>query len=613
MLADRAGISGRQPGRPAPGRSGHAPRHQLPPRRRRSGSPGRQRGAPDPRGPRRPLLGRHLRRPRPDGPRGRHLPPFPPRSQRSLQPVARRSPLPARRQQGQVWVGTAGRLEPHAHRRARKISFQRYTVKDGMSDDAVAAILEDSAGFLWVSTNTGISRLEPLTGKWRNYSAVDGTIEGAYFDGSALRAPDGTLYFGGFNGVTAFNPRAISDNRIPPRAVVDRVPDLQPAGRTGAPGRCLRRRSSAPARSRWRLRFRIFARILGPALRGAAAQPLRLPARRLRPRLGRHRRRASRFATYTNLDPGTYTFRVKAANKDGVWGVPGDPLIITVLPPVWKTWWFRTLAALMLLGCGWLAYRGRLSACAARRRCWSARSARAPRRSNQQNRLLEQQKRELEARALRSRAPARRGRAPPRRRRTPEGGSPAPEGERGAGPPRHLGAVGTPQPCQAQGRGRDPPEVGIPGQHEPRDAHAAGRRDRHARLRAARRQAAAGHARAGGARPGQRPVAAGDHQRPARLLQDRGGQAGDREHRLQPRATRSKTWSACSRSRPRRTASTSPSSWTTACRASWSATRPACARCWSTWSAMPSSSPTQGKVTLRVERAAAGEAPTAST
>ena len=137
---------------------------------------------------------------------------------------------------GTVWVGTAGGLNRMRIDRRGKVSFQRYTVRDGMSDDAIAAILEDSAGFLWVSTNTGISRLEPVTGKWRNYSAIDGTTEGAYFDGSALRAADGTLYFGGFNGVTAFNPLAISDNRIPPRAVITGFQIFNQPVETARPG-----------------------------------------------------------------------------------------------------------------------------------------------------------------------------------------------------------------------------------------------------------------------------------------------------------------------------------------------------------------------------------------
>ncbi|NML62098.1 response regulator [Massilia sp. RP-1-19] len=297
---------------------------------------------------------------------------------------------------GTVWIGTAGGLNRMRIDARGKVSFQRYTVRDGMSDDAVAAILEDGAGFLWISTNTGISRLEPLTGKWRNYSAVDGTIEGAYFDGSAMRAPDGTLYFGGFNGVTAFNPGAISDNRIPPRAVVtgfqifNQPVELARPGLFAGPVERARAITLAASDSVFSLEF--------SGLHYAAPQRNRFAYQLegfdhdwVDTSAGR------RFATYTNLDPGTYTFRVKAANKDGVWGVPGDPLIITVLPPVWKTWWFRTMATLILLGCGWLAYRARLSGLRRQKALLERQVSARTEEIEQQNRLLEQQKRELEA------------------------------------------------------------------------------------------------------------------------------------------------------------------------------------------------------------------------
>ncbi|QNA89024.1 hypothetical protein G4G28_12020 [Massilia sp. Dwa41.01b] len=67
-----------------------------------------------------------------------------------------------------------------------------------------------------------------------------------------------------------------------------------------------------------------------------------------------------RFATYTNLDPGRYTFRVKASNKDGVWNGEGVALAITITPPYWKTWWFRVTAAALLLAMGAAAYRLRV-------------------------------------------------------------------------------------------------------------------------------------------------------------------------------------------------------------------------------------------------------------
>jgi hypothetical protein len=67
-----------------------------------------------------------------------------------------------------------------------------------------------------------------------------------------------------------------------------------------------------------------------------------------------------RFATYTNLDPGRYVFRVKAANKDGLWSSEPVSVELTIAPPVWKTWWFRLLMVAVVLGGAWLLYRVRI-------------------------------------------------------------------------------------------------------------------------------------------------------------------------------------------------------------------------------------------------------------
>src|SRR5690606_3415204 len=69
-----------------------------------------------------------------------------------------------------------------------------------------------------------------------------------------------------------------------------------------------------------------------------------------------------RFATYTNLDPGRYVFRVRASNKDGLWSEDAAELAITITPPYWKTWWFRTLVAAAVLALSYLAYRMRVRA-----------------------------------------------------------------------------------------------------------------------------------------------------------------------------------------------------------------------------------------------------------
>ncbi len=298
---------------------------------------------------------------------------------------------------GTLWVGTAGglnRMSMGADGRAR---FKRYTVRDGMQDEGVAAILEDGRGMLWVSTNSGISRLDPARGQWRHYGAIDGTIEGAYFDGSALRAPDGAMYFGGFNGITAFFPDAIHDNQVAPRAVVtgfqifNRPAEEVHPGLLGAPIEQTTALTLAAADSVFSFEF--------TGLHFAAPQRNRFAYQLV----GFDENwvdtdAARRFATYTNLDPGHYTFRVKAANKDGVWSTQPATLAITILPPWWKTWWFRSAAALLVLGSAWTAYRARLSGLERQKLQLERQVGARTLEIEQQNRLLEKQKGELETR-----------------------------------------------------------------------------------------------------------------------------------------------------------------------------------------------------------------------
>ncbi|MFL6672390.1 MAG: two-component regulator propeller domain-containing protein [Massilia sp.] len=260
---------------------------------------------------------------------------------------------------GCIWVGTAVGLNRMVTAPDGAVSFVRYTAKDGLVDDAVAAMLEDNDGRLWISTTGGLSSFEPASGRWRSYGAADGTIEGAYFDGAALRAADGTLYFGGFNGVTGFDPRAIRDNRIAPRAVVtgfqifnQPIEQARP-GLLHGPIEQAREITLTAADSVFSLEF--------SALHFAAPQRNRF-AYKLEgfDKAWVNTDATKRFATYTNLDPGHYVFRVRAANKDGIWSSAAT-LALTIEPPFWKTWWFRTLALLLVFGAAWAGVKARVS------------------------------------------------------------------------------------------------------------------------------------------------------------------------------------------------------------------------------------------------------------
>jgi len=296
--------------------------------------------------------------------------------------------------EGTLWVGTAVGLNKMVVARDGTPHFQRYTRREGMEDDVVAAMQQDLDGNLWVSTSSGLSRLDPVSGGWRHYNSADGTIEGAYFDASALRAPDGTLYFGGNNGITAFNPRALHDNGIAPRAVITGMlifgqpvsqahPGLLPGPIERASGITLPASDSvfslefsalhfaAPGRNRFAYRLSGFDQEWISADAG------------------------KRFATYTNLDPGNYVFQVRAANKDGVWSDAAASLEITILPPYWKTWWFRALVALLLLGIGYGIYRVRVDGLQRQKDLLEQQVSARTEKIEQQNRLLERQTEEL--------------------------------------------------------------------------------------------------------------------------------------------------------------------------------------------------------------------------
>jgi len=299
---------------------------------------------------------------------------------------------------GNVWVGTAVGLNKMVTASDGSVSFVRYTMRDGLVDDAVAATLEDADGAIWVSTNNGLSRFEPTTNNWRSYTAADGTVDGAYFDASAARAPDGSLYFGGFNGITAFDPRALRYNRIAPRAVItgfqifnrpvqQAYPELLDGPIENMRAITLSARHSvfslefsalhyaAPKRNRFAYKLEGFDQAWVNADAG------------------------KRFATYTNLDPGHYVFHVRAANKDGVWSETPATLAITIEPPAWGTWWFRVAGVLMLLSAGYGGYRLRTRSLRRQQLRLERQVGARTEEIGLQNRLLERQTAELRERA----------------------------------------------------------------------------------------------------------------------------------------------------------------------------------------------------------------------
>jgi ligand-binding sensor domain-containing protein/signal transduction histidine kinase len=249
---------------------------------------------------------------------------------------------------GDLWVGTAAGLH-RLERQAGRVSFHLVPLTPGREQAAVGAVLEDGHGRLWVSTMVGVARLEPGRGDAEMFTARDGLIDGSYFVGAAARGPDGRLYFGGVSGMTSFMPDAIRANPFAPAVVITDLSVQGFARRIGAGAEAvLDYRDAAftlefaalhyadPASNRYAYRLRGFDKEWIDADAG------------------------KRYATYTNLDPGSYVFEVRAANKDGVWSPQPARLALRIVPPFWMTWWFRLAAGIAGLGVAVAAYRLRV-------------------------------------------------------------------------------------------------------------------------------------------------------------------------------------------------------------------------------------------------------------
>lgn len=255
---------------------------------------------------------------------------------------------------GAIWVATAGGLCRLDAAPDGSVRFKSFPISAGAAPDPVGAIQEDAKGNLWLSTTVGITRLNPATGRFKNYSARDGLIDGSYFVGASWAAPDGTLYFGGANGMTSFQPAQIRDNPYPPQVVVT---DLlvnnksRPVGAVHLPEPA--RVTLAPGDTVFSIEFAAlhYADPSGNryAYRLTGFDPGWVETDAMR-----------RFASYTNLDPGDYLFEVKASNKDGVWSAQPATLAITITPPLWKAWWLRSLVLVIVAGLGLIAYHLRI-------------------------------------------------------------------------------------------------------------------------------------------------------------------------------------------------------------------------------------------------------------
>jgi len=255
-------------------------------------------------------------------------------------------------QSGVVWLGTDQGLQRFDPTLGRVTVT--YRQEQGLPNNVVYSILPERTGALWISTNKGLARFDPQTESFESYTAQDGLQSNEFNQGAHYGAPDGELFFGGVDGINAFYPYQIAaDPHVPPIAITEiSVGPPKPAGSTGTSTHTLNPFDGVEVSYRDRiLSFEYAALHYALPERNQYAYKMEGFDREWN-YVGNRR-----YAIYTNLPPGRYTFRVKGSNSDGVWNERGTAVAVTVTPPVWATWWFRGLAGLLLVGLAVGGYR----------------------------------------------------------------------------------------------------------------------------------------------------------------------------------------------------------------------------------------------------------------
>jgi ligand-binding sensor domain-containing protein/anti-sigma regulatory factor (Ser/Thr protein kinase) len=251
---------------------------------------------------------------------------------------------------GTMWIGSSGGL----HQMVNPKKFISYTTNDGLPVDFVQGILEDAKGNLWLGTSKGLSVFNPATKQFKNFDESDGLLSNELRRKAFLKIKNGQMFIGG-KGVNTFFPDSLVSNPNKPSVYITDLrifnKSIEPNALDGILKNDIAETKEIyldPDHSFFTIHYvginftSSYKNQYAYKLEGFEDNWINVGTQR--------------FATFTNLDPGTYTFRAKASNNDGLWNEEGTSLIIHVLPPWWETWWVRTLFVVSLIGIVTLAF-----------------------------------------------------------------------------------------------------------------------------------------------------------------------------------------------------------------------------------------------------------------
>ena len=257
---------------------------------------------------------------------------------------------------GNLWVGTQAGLNRYIPARD---TFEAITRADGLKNDAIKGIIQDEYGSLWLSTDGGIIKYDEHVSNFSNYGVHDGLQENEFNANSFYKTNQYEMLFGGNNGFNIFTSNQAKKNSDEPKVVISDFKIFNKSVRPNDSFEVLKKDISQVDSITLRydqsvINFEFNAL----TFRNAENVDYAYFLEGFEDEWNYIGNKTT--ATYTNLNPGDYRLRLKSTNSDGAWNDREKSLLITITPPFWKTWWFRTVLILSIFICIIIAYKIRI-------------------------------------------------------------------------------------------------------------------------------------------------------------------------------------------------------------------------------------------------------------
>lgn len=237
-----------------------------------------------------------------------------------------------------LWIGTDMGL---VKMNPQTFEMKVFNEDHGLANAHISSILQDNQGQIWMSTLSGISCFDPVTEKFTNYSRADGLINISYYSRARYRSADGTIYFGGKNGIDFFKPGDLRKNPTAPMMYLASFNSVRKG------------KAQSHVHDPRPVRLSYLDDLIEIEFAGVhySDQVNIRYEYRLEPLheewidLGNERK-----VIFSNLKPGNYIFKARAMTPDLVWSESDLVIPIRVAPPFYQTALFRILAALLFGG-----------------------------------------------------------------------------------------------------------------------------------------------------------------------------------------------------------------------------------------------------------------------